>query len=141
MEPEYLRAPISKSEPPSAKDGPIMKKKPKPTADEKAQVEDYLREYEKHFMEDVLPNMRDSRCVVTALSDSIDFKLIVETGAMVLLDKPLILVTKPGVLVPPRLRKIANAVIVTENISEDPVAQAEFDRVMKWTMEILEKKQ
>ena len=42
---------------------------------------------------------------------------------------------------PPRLRKIANAVIVSENISEDPVAQAEFDRVMKWTMEILEKKQ
>ena len=118
-----------------------MKKKPKPPADEKAHVEDYLREYEKHFMEDVLPNMRDSRCVVTVLSDSIDFKLIVETGAMVLLDKPLIVVTKPGVLVPPRLRKIANAVIVTENISQDPAAQAEFDRVMKWTMEIPQKKQ
>jgi len=108
-----------------------MKKKP---ADEKAQVEDFVREYEKHFMEDVLPNMRTSGCVVTLLADTIDFKLIVETGAMVLLDKPLILVTKPGTLVPPRLRKIANAVIVTEDISRDPVAQAEFDRVMKWTM-------
>jgi hypothetical protein len=72
------------------------------------------RDYSEHFRRDVLPRIMSSGATVSILSGDgagFDTKQALELGAMLLLDKPLILVCTPGTSVPSRLARAADVVI------------------------------
>jgi hypothetical protein len=72
------------------------------------------REYSERFRREALPKIVSSSVTLSLYSgDGSDFdvKLATELGAMLLLDKPLILVALPGRTVPSRLRRAADVVI------------------------------
>jgi hypothetical protein len=106
-------------------------------ADKQQEAKDWLRDYQKHFDGDVLPKMKSSAFVLGILDEGIDLKLVIEMGAALLLDKPLIMIAPARALIPPRVRQIADAIIVTDNITNDPEAQAALNAAMNKTLERL----
>ena len=72
-------------------------------------------DFSEAFRKDGLPKIMSSAVTLTLLGDrdprEWDIKQAVELGAILLLDKPLILVCVPGATIPTRLRKAADLVI------------------------------
>jgi hypothetical protein len=71
-------------------------------------------DYSKHFREYALPKIMSSAVALTIYSgDGSDFdvKQATELGAILLLDKPLILLSSPGVTLPSRLARAADLII------------------------------
>ena len=79
---------------------------------ERTELERDFDPYLKHFEQEVLPHMMTSNVVVAILTDGIDSKICLEIGAAVLLDKPLLILTTAATLVPERLRRIADRIMV-----------------------------
>jgi hypothetical protein len=73
------------------------------------------RDYSERFRRDGLPKIMHSGITLSIIgsrdADDFDVKQATEIGAMLLLDKPLILVCVPGATVPSRLRRAADVVI------------------------------
>ena len=91
------------------------------------------QEYEQHFREDGLPKIMSSNVTMTLYTgDGSDFdvKHATELGAMLLLDKPLILIGIPGAVLPSRLRKAAD-VVIEDWSPDDPTAQARLMKAIK----------
>ncbi|HEV2071081.1 MAG TPA: hypothetical protein VGR26_14925 [Acidimicrobiales bacterium] len=63
------------------------------------------------FRENALSKIMESAFVISIAAEDFDVKLAVETGAAVLLDKPIVVLQVPGREVPPGLRRVAHAVI------------------------------
>lgn len=79
-------------------------------------------EYEKDFRENGLPKIQGSATSMLLYSgDGTDFdvKQATELGAMLLLDKPIILIALPGAKIPTRLRRAADRVLEDYHL-EDP---------------------
>lgn len=71
-------------------------------------------DYSERFRRDALPKIMSSAVTLSVYAgsgDDFDVKQATELGAMLLLDKPLILVCTPGSTVPSRLRRAADVVI------------------------------
>lgn len=72
-------------------------------------------DFEERFRTDGLPKIMGSGVALSIMGSrdpaAFDVKQAVELGAMLLLDKPLILVALPGVPIPSRLRRAADLVI------------------------------
>ena len=88
-----------------------MSKQPKQPKQDRAWAD-----YSEHFRRDGLPKIMSSAVTLTLLTprddpQDWDIKQATELGAMLLLDKPLILVCTPGSSIPSRLRKAADLVI------------------------------
>lgn len=60
---------------------------------------------------EVVDKLRDSACAVTIFTGKVDWKLAIETGAAVLLDKPIILCVAPGTRIPDKVVRIADHII------------------------------
>ena len=72
--------------------------------------DDFFREFEKR----VLPIIESSAATITLYPDTpehVDAKICLETGAMVLLDKPIILLVAPGVEPSKKMLKVADVVL------------------------------
>jgi hypothetical protein len=70
-------------------------------------------DYSESFRAGVLPQSLSSAVAITICSpgEKIDVQQATELGAMLLLDKPLIVVASPGVTIPSRMRRAADIVI------------------------------
>jgi hypothetical protein len=79
-------------------------------------------EFARHVREQVTGPMAESFAVTTIWSGEPDWKICLETGAAVLLDKPIILLVVPGVKVPDKLAQIADDII--EMPAEGPTTES-----------------
>lgn len=67
--------------------------------------------YAQQAREGLEPQVRDSAVGVSLFNGTVDPKIAIETGYMVLLDKPIILVVTPGVKVPDKMARIADVIL------------------------------
>ena len=58
------------------------------------------QEYAQHVREELLPKIEESAIGVSLYNGALDPKLAIETGYLILLDKPIIAVVTPGAKVP-----------------------------------------
>lgn len=88
-----------------------------------------------HILSDVVPKMQDSAVMVSLVPEGpADVKFAVELGMGLMLDKPVILAVRPGVPIPDKLRRVADAIV--EYDMDDPAGTAQrlrttVDRVME----------
>lgn len=75
------------------------------------------QEFERHVREDLIPKMESSSASLSLCPDGEgDIKFWIETGAAIMLDKPIIVVAVAGREVPEKLRRAADDVIEAETI-------------------------
>lgn len=91
------------------------------------------RRYARHAREKLEPMVADSAVCMSLYTGKADPKMAIETGYMILLDKPIIAVVTPGAKVPLKLAKVADEIV--EGDIGDPDfqerMQAAIDRVMR----------
>lgn len=69
-------------------------------------------DYAERVKRELVPKMRDSSIAVSMCTDSEpDPKLAIETGYMILLDKPIITVVTPGATVPRKLAMVSDVIV------------------------------
>lgn len=95
---------------------------PDPWDDPRAQ--ELIRDVEANMV----PKLRESQLVATIYSGDVDVKLAVETGAAVLLDKPIVGVVAPGVRIPEKLARVVDRFLEAD-LSEPGASQDLADRV------------
>lgn len=85
-------------------------------------------EHAEHFRTNVLPNIVGSKhclCIVPE-TDKFDVKFALEIGAMIMLDKPIVLLVSSERTVPPRLARVADKIIevdLTTKAGQDATQQ------------------
>lgn len=77
------------------------------------------KRYARRFREKVLPDIASSVHVMVLSPEEPDVKVMLEIGAAILLDKPLILLVPPGRTVLPRLQRVADKVIKIDISTEE----------------------
>ena len=60
------------------------------------------------------PMMRDSAVACSIYTGKVDPKMALETGYMIMLDKPIIVLVKPGMKVPLKLARVADEIVEGE---------------------------
>jgi hypothetical protein len=76
------------------------------------------KRYAQHARETLEPMVRDSAVAMSLYNGKIDPKMAIETGYMILLDKPIIAVVSPGAKVPRKLALVADEIV--EGELDDP---------------------
>lgn len=81
---------------------------------------DEWRAHAEHFRKNVLPQIVGSaRCLaIVPETDKFDAKFALEIGAMVVLDKPIVLLVMRGRPISPRLARVADKIIECDLSSE-----------------------
>lgn len=65
-----------------------------------------------HALDELLPMMESSSVVASIVpTTGVDAKFALELGFAMMLDKPIIIVIRPGMAVPAKLMKVADAVV------------------------------
>jgi hypothetical protein len=88
----------------------------------------------KDVRENMVPGMMGSAMVVSLYRQDFDVKFAVELGASLMLDKPLILSVRPGVQVPDKLVRVADAILELDPSRPDLYQAAlhdAMDRILK----------
>lgn len=99
-----------------------------------------FEEYVEHFKKNVFPQQRETDIMVTLYSgDGADFdvKQATELGAMLLMDKPLILVQLPGAKIPTRLARAADVIVPSDPGDTDRDIQRKVKRALSDYLELL----
>lgn len=80
------------------------------------------KRYAEHAREELVPMIENSTVTVSVVPPDtiIDPKFALELGYMIMLDKPIIAVVSPGSKVPPKLAKVADAIV------EGPISAPDF---------------
>ena len=73
----------------------------------------------------------DSAFMVGLLDGEIDIKMVIEMGAALLLNKPLVIIAKPGCWIPEKVRLVADTIIITDDITHDKAASDQFQAVLE----------
>lgn len=90
-----------------------------------------------HVLNELVPMLQDSEVVASFVPDGeTDVKFALETGLAIMLDKPIILVVGPGVRVPAKLLRVADAV-VEGDMSTEQGRQSLLERLKKETARVL----
>jgi hypothetical protein len=92
------------------------------------------RAYETRVRTEVLPKVEGSAMgvsIVPTSPDKVDVKFAVELGMMIMLDKPIILCVHPTTLLPEKLRRIADEIVVYGGPEDQEAMIAAIDRVGK----------
>lgn len=79
--------------------------------------------------EKLQPMVEDSEVAVSIYNGTVDPKLAIETGYMILLDKPIIVVVSPGCEMPNKLVLVADEII--EGTLDDPTLPYRLKAAMK----------
>lgn len=84
-------------------------------------VRSYVDEVMGEFAEKTIPMVEASAIVMSHVPESGEYnvKLMLETGAAILLDKPILAVVPPGVNVPEKLRRAADEVVEVDLADTD----------------------
>jgi hypothetical protein len=77
-------------------------------------------EFVRFQREDTMQKMMESAFVISIVPDESDIKFAVELGMAIMLDKPLMVVTtRLGQKLPPKLERVADQVVVADLDTED----------------------
>jgi hypothetical protein len=76
-------------------------------------------EYAQHARDTLEPMVRDSAVTMSLYTGKIDPKMAMETGYMIMLDKPIIAVITPGTPVPAKLVTVADEIVEGEVTDPD----------------------
>lgn len=79
------------------------------------------REYARSAREELVPKIADSAVAVSLYNGTLDPKMAIETGYMILMDKPIIAIVTPGAKVPRKLALVADEIV--ELALDDPSFQ------------------
>jgi hypothetical protein len=79
---------------------------------------------------DVIPRIRGSAFVIGLMSRNTDAAQCLRIGVALLLEKPLILVSLRGAWIPPKLRRLADAVLECETFT-DPATQERMQAAIR----------
>jgi len=76
-------------------------------------ISDEDREFQRVVTEGLVPKIEGSSFCVSLCPDDevLDAKFCVELGAMIMLDKPIIAIARPGRTLPPKLELIADKIV------------------------------
>lgn len=94
------------------------------------------RKYARSAREELVPKLEESAVTVSLYNGTLDPKLAIETGYMVLMDKPIIAVVTPGAKVPRKLALVADEIV--ELSIDDPSFQARLAAAVQRVMEKVE---
>ena len=99
---------------------------------ERRQWERFVR----HARRDAVPKIEGSAFVMSLVprSGEADVKFAVELGFGIMHNKPIVLLSMPGVEIPPGLRRIAHHVIELENDIDTEVGRQEMLEKLRFTM-------
>lgn len=100
-----------------------------------SELESWLAEVGEALRRDMLPKMKSSRFVMGIITPESDPWLLMQIGAAVLLEKPLVLIVLRGAWVPAKARQLAD--IVIEVASAD--APADRAKIQAGIRELMEK--
>jgi len=82
------------------------------------------RAWARRVLDEVVPMIDDSAVFVSLVPrEEVDVKFAVETGLAIMMDKPIIVVIRPGTPMPSKLAAVADAVVEFE--PSDPVGMHE----------------
>jgi hypothetical protein len=71
--------------------------------------------YREHVLAEMVPKLTDSAVALSIVPPGDgDVKYWVELGASIMLDKPIIVVAAPDRVIPVRLRRVADAVVIAD---------------------------
>lgn len=79
------------------------------------------QEWIAHVRKTLLPMLDESAICAVLGPDvgSVDVKIAVELGAMILMEKPILVIALPGRRVPDKLRMVADDIVYADPMSED----------------------
>jgi hypothetical protein len=83
-----------------------------------------FRDFEARIRRGLIPKLRDSALTVSIVPHETDVKFAVELGLSIMLDKPIILCVPIGVIPPPKLLAVADAVVSMEEGYEERMTDA-----------------
>lgn len=93
-----------------------------------------FREFSDHVRDELVPRLRGSAMTVSlyTIGARTDVKFAVELGLSIMLDKPIIVVVAPGVVVPEKMIKIADEIVEATVGDENftPRLNAAIERVL-----------
>jgi hypothetical protein len=72
---------------------------------------DEFDEWAHHQREVTLKGMADSAVVLSIYEREFSIDYALQVGAMILMDKPILVMTAPGMEIPPKLRQVADEII------------------------------
>lgn len=105
--------------------------KKKPGADDPFAT-DKWHGYADRFRKDVLPMIAATAHVLCLTPEkNSDIKFMLEVGAAICLDKPLVLLVTPGRTIPPRLARVADKIIEAD-LSTDAGRKAASQQLMEY---------
>jgi hypothetical protein len=81
------------------------------TSDDYTQDPEYIA-WAKEVRKTLIPKMADSDAIISLVpTGQPDVKFSVELGLSIMLDKPIVVAVQPGAKIPPKLAKIADAIV------------------------------
>ena len=91
------------------------------------EIDPEWQSYQMHIRTEVAPKIADSALTISLVPtnpEDVDVKFAVELGLSIMLDKPIVLVCDPATLLPERLRRVVDEIIVGDPF--DPQARDEL---------------
>lgn len=93
-----------------------------------------VQAWAKRVREELVPMIQGSAISMSILPEDpekVDVKMAVEVGLSLLLDKPLILMVRPGTIVPIRLARAADEIIEADLANPDGLAERVHDAMIR----------
>ena len=88
-------------------------------------------QFEKRIRKELVPMIERSGMTISMVpTGETDVKFAVELGLSIMLDKPIIALVLPGATVPPKLRQIADEVVVADLLGDPEDAQRVINEAM-----------
>lgn len=104
-------------------------------------MSDDFRKIEESFRVDCLPKLAQSKFVIGICDpENVDGFLLMQLGAAVLLDKPLVIVALKGIWIPARMRELADEVVEIESM-KDLAGQERLAQAIRRVTEKLEREE
>ena len=72
---------------------------------------DEWRDYAERVRNELVPKIEGTAIAVSLVTGTVDPKIAIETGYMILLDKPIIVAVTPGAKVPAKLALVADEIV------------------------------
>lgn len=89
----------------------------------------------KHVLEDMAPKMQDSAVVVQLVNGVGDVKFWVELGASIMMNKPILAVVLGDSEIPPKLRLIADEIVILPEGVSGPGSEQLAETLVKFAKE------
>lgn len=84
-----------------------------------------FEQWARRVLDDLVPKIRDSAVTVSLVpTNEADVKYAVELGLSIMLDKPIILLVRPGTRVPERLIRVADRIVEFDGSKAEGLADA-----------------